>query len=113
MIRALKPAVLSISQQAANHPPRPYGCGALGERARGAWWGEKRERVCLPFILTRGLLWFWPEQSRINGRDTRVPEALQCKQFELANTPMKSELYLGLDVDKEWIVSTVAEWGPP
>ena len=67
--------------------------------------------MCLPFILTRGLLWFWPEQSRINGRDTRVPEGLQCKQFELANTPMKSELYVGLDVDKEWIVITVAEWG--
>jgi transposase len=37
--------------------------------------------------------------------------ALQCKQFELANTPMKTELYLGLDVDKEWIVIAVAEWG--
>ena len=24
---------------------------------------------------------------------------------------MKMELYLGLDVDKEWIVITVAEWG--
>jgi transposase len=24
---------------------------------------------------------------------------------------MKSELYVGLDVDKEWIVITVAEWG--
>jgi hypothetical protein len=71
----------------------------------------KEGAVCLPFILTRGLLWFWPEQSRINGRDTRVPEALQCKQFELANTPMKMELYLGLDVDKEWIVISVAEWG--
>ena len=40
-----------------------------------------------------------------------VPEALQCKQFELANTPMKSELYLGLDVHKEWILVAVAEWG--
>ena len=65
---------------------------------------QRKAAVCLPFILTRGLLWFLPEQSRTNGRDTRVPEALQCKQFELANTPMKSELYLGLDVDKEWIV---------
>jgi hypothetical protein len=26
--------------------------------------------VCLPFILARGLLWFLPEQSRMNGRDT-------------------------------------------
>ena len=66
--------------------------------------------MCLRFILTRGLLWFLPEQSRTNGRDTRVPEALQCKQLELANTPMKTELYLGLDVDKEWIVIAVAEW---
>ena len=24
---------------------------------------------------------------------------------------MKSELYVGLDVDKEWVVITVAEWG--
>jgi len=40
-----------------------------------------------------------------------VPETLQCKQFELANTPMKSELYLGLDVHKEWILVAVAEWG--
>ena len=40
-----------------------------------------------------------------------VPETLQYKQFELANTPMKTELYLGLDVDKEWIVIAVAEWG--
>jgi hypothetical protein len=40
-----------------------------------------------------------------------VPETLQSKQFELANTPMKSELYLGLDVHKEWILVAVAEWG--
>ena len=72
---------------------------------------REKAAVCLPFILARGLLWFWPEQSRTNGRDTRVPEALQSKQFELANTPMNSELYLGLDVDKEWIVIAVAEWG--
>ena len=83
--------------------------GALGERASAAV--QRRAAVCLPFILTRGLLWFLPEQSRTNGRDTRVPEALQCKQFELANTPMKRELYVGLDVDKEWIVTAVAEWG--
>jgi transposase len=40
---------------------------------------QRKAAVCLPFILTRGLLWFLPEQSRTNGRDTRVPEALQCK----------------------------------
>ena len=71
----------------------------------------KSKAVCLPFILTRGLLWFWPEQSRTNGRDPKVPEALQYKQIELANTPMKTELYVGLDVDKEWMVIAVAEWG--
>jgi transposase len=51
--------------------------GALGERASAAV--QRKAAVCLPFILTRGLLWFLPEQSRTNGRDTRVPEALQCK----------------------------------
>jgi hypothetical protein len=40
-----------------------------------------------------------------------VPETLQCKQFELANTPVKTEPYLGLDVHKEWILVAVAEWG--
>ena len=52
-----------------------------------------------------------PEQSRTNGRDSWVPETFQVKQFELANTPMKTELYLGLDVHKEWILVAVAEWG--
>jgi hypothetical protein len=65
----------------------------------------------LPFILARGLLWFLPEQSRMNGRDSWVPETFLVKQFELANTPMKTELYLGLDVHKEWILVAVAEWG--
>ena len=81
----------------------------LGERASAAV--KRRAAVCLPFILTRGLLWFFPEQSHTNDRDTRVPEALQCKQFELANAPMESELYVGLDVHKEWIVIAVAQWG--
>ena len=37
--------------------------------------------------------------------------ALQLNNNEQANTPMKIELYLGLDVDKEWMVIAVAEWG--
>ena len=43
---------------------------------------------------------------------TEVPQRFIDKcQCEQANTPMKTELYLGLDVDKEWIVIAVAEWG--
>jgi hypothetical protein len=42
-----------------------------------------------------------PEQSRMNGRDTRFRSLPVVKQFELANTPMKTELYVGLDVHKE------------
>ena len=47
----------------------------------------------------------------MNGRDTRFRSVPVVKQFELANTPMKTELYLGLDVHKEWILVAVAEWG--
>jgi transposase len=36
---------------------------------------------------------------------------LQLNNIEQANTPMKKELYLGLDVHKEWILVAVAEWG--
>jgi hypothetical protein len=80
----------------------------MGERASA---GVKRKAaVCLPFILARGLLWFLPEQSRMNGRDIGFP-SVPDKQFELANTPMKKELYLGLDVHKEWILITIAESG--
>ena len=67
--------------------------------------------MCLPFILARGLLWFCQSRAAPTAGTTMVPETLQCKQFELANTPMKSELYLGLDVHKEWILVAVAEWG--
>jgi hypothetical protein len=66
--------------------------------------------VCLPFIFPRVA----PvgEQSRTNVRD-------KCSAtFRLINVNanrqthcMKTELYVGLDVDKEWMVSAVAEWG--
>ncbi len=50
------------------------------------------------------------EQSRTNGRD-KVFRSVAIKQFELANTPMKKELYLGLDVHKDCIMRAVAEEG--
>ena len=46
----------------------------------------------------------------MNGRD-RVFRSVPVKQDEQANTPMKKELYLGLDVHQEWILSAVAEEG--
>ena len=66
----------------------------------------------MPFIFTRGLLLlFEGEQSRTNGRDPRVPERCSFNNREPANTPMKKELYLGLDVHKDRIATAVAESG--
>jgi hypothetical protein len=62
-----------------------------------------KKRVCLPFIFSRGLLPL-REQSRTNGRNTNVSEHSKSKQLEQANTPMKKELYLGLDVHQEVII---------
>ncbi len=63
----------------------------------------------MPFIFTRGLLLlFEGEQSRTN------PERFRGCSFnnrEPANTPMKKELYLGLDVHKDRIATAVAESG--
>jgi transposase len=46
----------------------------------------------------------------MNGRDM-VFRSVPVKQHEQANTPMKKELYLGLDVHQEWILTAVAQEG--
>jgi len=69
-----------------------------------------KKAVCLPFIFSRATRLFEVEQSRTNGRD-KVFRSVAIKQFELANTPMKKELYLGLDVHKDCIMRAVAEEG--
>jgi transposase len=67
----------------------------------------------LPFIFFRGLLLlFEVEQSRTNGRGPKgSPERCSFNNKEPANTPMKKELYLGLDVHKDRIATAVAESG--
>jgi transposase len=52
------------------------------------------------------------EQSRTNGRNTGLRSVAVVKpQVEQANTPMKNELYLGLDVHKDCILTASAEEG--
>ena len=70
-----------------------------------------KKGVCLPFIFLAGYSSFFEvEQSRTNGRDTGF-RSVPVKQLEQANTPMKKELYLGLDVHKDCIITGVAEEG--
>jgi hypothetical protein len=45
----------------------------------------------------------------MNGRDTRFRSLPVVKQFELANTPMKTELYVGLDVHRRRSSATAGE----
>jgi transposase len=68
--------------------------------------------VCLPFIFFAGYSPFKVEQSRTNGRNTSVAGTLQFKQQRTSKThPMKKELYLGLDVHKDCIITAEAEEG--
>ena len=63
----------------------------------------------MPFIFSRATRLFEVKQSRTNGRDLEGSGALQLNNNEQTNTPMKKELYLGLDVHKDCILRATAE----
>ena len=61
--------------------------------------------------ISRGLLAFLRWSRAARTAETKCSGAFQYKQLEQANTPMKKELYLGLDVHKEVIITAVARHG--
>jgi hypothetical protein len=76
-----------------------------GEGASAAGRGKG---ACLPFIFPRVAP--VSEPSRTNGRDKRsAPFRLINVNANRQTHRMKKEIYVGLDVHKEWILIAVAE----